>query len=499
MESEGKIVEPMLGVGDRIGGYTIERLLGKGGMGAVYLVHGSDGRRFALKVMKPDDGDAHGFRARFAREAEFAMNIHHRNLVAVHASGEDGKTGYCYLVMDYMPGGSLADRLAKKGAMPVDEALHIVSRIADALDVAHLNGVIHRDIKPDNILFSADGTPKLADLGVAKFEDRKTTLTTTGMVIGTPAYMAPEQMMDSRHVDGRADIYALGVVLYEMLAGRRPNEDDTAVELMAKAIKGEPLPDIRTLRPEVSAAVAYVLSLMCAPRPEARPATLRDVVDLFRKASLGTLEVPANITAAPAPAEPETTVVPRGQMKWIVSAAIVIVVLSGAAFGWWALMKRRPQEPLVMVRTVTNVVERTSYVTKVVDGTGEVSGREKRLNVAQARRGGNRLFRAKMESEVGRDALKTPDDSSQDDTQADSMENIPSNENGDDYGTAQWKPPVKTNERGRRSRGGKTSSYSAAPDRAPSDHDVESAVGRLMIYGATKKILAPRLKKILSQ
>ena len=498
MGSEGNIVEPLLGVGDRIGGYTIERLLGKGGMGAVYLVHGFDGRLFALKVMKPDDGDAHGFRARFAREAEFAMNIHHRNLVAVHASGEDGKTGYCYLVMDYMPGGSLADRLAKKGAMPVDEALHIVSRIADALDVAHLNGVIHRDIKPDNILFSADGTPKLADLGVAKFEDRKTTLTTTGMVIGTPAYMAPEQMLDSRHIDGRADTYALGVVLYEMLAGRRPNEDDTAVELMAKAIKGEPLPDIRTLRPEVSAAVAYVLSLMCAPRPEARPATLRDVVDLFRKVSLGTLEVPANITAAPAPAEPETAVVHRGQMKWIVSAAIVIVVLSGAAFGWWVLMKRRPQEPLVMVRTVTNVVERTSYVTKVVDGRNMGAAREEHLHVARTKHGRRRHFGENPKKYGGEESSRTLEVSGQEVDQQSALDDVP-DESGDTHGGLERKPPVKTKERTRRSGGGNTSSYSGVPGGIHDNQDVESAIGKLMISGAVKEIIAPRLKEILSR
>ncbi len=498
MGSEGKLYEFLLGGGDCIGGYTIERLLGKGGMGAVYLVHASDGRRYALKVMRPDDGDARGFRARFAREAEFAMNIRHRNLVAVHASGEDEKTGYCYLVMDYMPGGSLADRLAKKRALSVDEAILIVSRIADALDVAHLNGVIHRDIKPDNILFAADGTPKLADLGVAKFEDRKTTLTTTGMVIGTPAYMAPEQMMDSRHIDGRADTYALGVVLYEMLAGRRPNEDDTAVELMAKAIKGEPLPDIRTLRPEVSAAVAYVLSLMCAPRPEARPATLRDVVDLFRKVSLGTLEVPANITTAPAPAEPETTVAPRGHLKWVVAAAVVIIALGGAAFGWWTLAKRRGQEPLVVVRTVTNVVERTSFVTKVADGRNMGGGREEHLHVARAKHGGGRHLGEDPNEYGDEETWRTSEVPGQAVDQPAALDGA-LDESGDAHDGPGRKPPVKTKERTGRSGGGNTSSYSGAPGGIHDDQEVESVIGKLMISGAVKEIIAPRLKEILSK
>ena len=353
-------------VGDSVGGYTIERLLGKGGMGAVYLVRAVNGRQYALKVMLPAVDDVHGFRARFVREAEFAMNIRHKNLVHVYATGEDAATGLCYLVMDYMPGGSLADRLAKKRAFPVDEAISIVSKIAAALDVAHLNGVVHRDIKPDNILFAADGTPKLADLGVAKFEERKTTLTTTGMIIGTPAYMAPEQMMDSRNVDGRADIYALGVVLYQMLAGRRPNENDTAVELMAKAIKGEPLPDIRTLRPEVSAAVAYVLSLMCAPKPENRPTTLRDVIGLFRDASSGRLKVPE--ASPPEASSDETSLqyrVRRGSLFWITASFVVLFVV--VAVGMLALSEFRQrigsQSSQIII---TNVVENVTTVTNVV-------------------------------------------------------------------------------------------------------------------------------------
>ena len=230
----------LLQEGDKFGDYTVVKLLGKGGMGAVYLAHASDGTCYAVKVMDADAAQGKpDFHKRFIREGEFAVKIRHPNLIPVHCIGQDPKTGLCYLVMDYMPGGSLADRLGERKRFPVDEAVAIVTKIAEALEVAHRHGVIHRDVKPDNIMFDADGTPKLADLGVAKFTDdaHKTTVTTTGMIIGTPAYMAPEQMIDSRHIDARADVYALGVVLYEMLAGKRPNEGSTAVELLVKQVK----------------------------------------------------------------------------------------------------------------------------------------------------------------------------------------------------------------------------------------------------------------------
>ena len=327
----------LLEEGDKVGDYTVVKLLGKGAMGAVYLARVSEGARYAVKVMDPDAAQKNpDFRKRFLREGEFAIKIRHPNLIPVHRVGEDPETGLCYLVMDYLPGGSLADRLNSRKRLPLEEAVAIVAQIADALEVAHRHGVIHRDIKPDNIMFDADGIPKLADLGVAKFTDgdSKTTVTTTGMIIGTPAYMAPEQMMDSRHIDARADVYALGVVLYEMLAGRRPYEGSTAVELLAKAIKGEPLPDVRTLRPEVSAALSYALSLMCAPKPEGRPSTPHAAVELIRRAENGTLNVPKNAFVHNA-----------GRRRWwkpVLLAAVGVIVI-GATFrlATWDWGRRR--------------------------------------------------------------------------------------------------------------------------------------------------------------
>lgn len=292
----------MLKEGDMFGDCTVSRLIGRGGMASVWLVNDTEGRQYALKTMNPSLTQTHPkYKDRFIREALFAMGVRHRNLITVHDAGEDPERGVCYILMDYMPGGSLKEAIEKRGPYPVDEAIGIASQVAHALDAAHGRGIVHRDLKPDNILFDAAGVPKLADLGVAKFSgDEDTVLTMDGMILGTPAYMAPEQMMDSHKVDARADIYSLGIVLYEMLAGKRPNEGGTVMGLLAKAIRGESLPDVRSMRPEVSAAVAYVLSAMCSPRPEDRPKTPGVAADLLVRADSGHLLLPSEARAEPA-------------------------------------------------------------------------------------------------------------------------------------------------------------------------------------------------------
>ena len=287
--------ELVLGIGDRFGDCTIVSLLGSGAMGQVYLVQAPNGRKYALTILHPEFARHNtGMKRRFLNEAEFAMTIRHRNLVEVRDAGEEPGKGLCYMLMEYMPGGSLKGMIEREGALPIERAISYVSQIAYALALAHRNGVIHRDIKPDNILFTADGVPKLSDLGIAKFisDTQTSTLTMKGHILGTPAYMAPEQMMDSHHIDARADIYSLGVVLYEMLTGKKPNAGSTLMGLLTKAIKGEPLPDVRKMRPEVSTSVAYVLSLMCAPKPEDRPMSTSVVADLLSRANVDGLILP---------------------------------------------------------------------------------------------------------------------------------------------------------------------------------------------------------------
>lgn len=275
-----------LEVGSRFGDYVVEKLLGRGGMGAVYLLRAvANDALYAVKIMIPPEGAEaeREFRRRFAREAYFAMKIRHRNLIAVYDVGEDPDTGLCYIIMDYVPGGNLSSRLYERGRLGIREAVELTIQIASALNLAHEFGVVHRDIKPDNIMFDAEGTPKLSDLGIAKFADDSSTatsVTSTGIVMGTPAYMAPEQMMDSHQVDARADIYSLGMVLYEMLTGERPHGNSSMLELVAKAVKGVELPNVRTLRPEVPPEIAKIISSMCSNRPDKRPASALMVAQL---------------------------------------------------------------------------------------------------------------------------------------------------------------------------------------------------------------------------
>ena len=296
--------------GDMFGDCTVEGLLGKGGLGFVYLVRGPEGDRYALKTIFTDGvSTTPEYKQRFAQEAHLMLTMRHRNLVRVYDAGEDAEKGVCYIMMEYMPGGSLKDRIVEQGAMPVADAISIATQIADALAMAHSHGVIHRDVKPDNILFAEDGTPKLCDLGVAKLlrGGAGGTETIQGVIIGTPAYMAPEQIIDSSSIDERADIYSLGIALYEMLTGKRPNDGSTVMGMLAKAVKGDPLPDVRTMRSEVSASVAYVLSLMCAPKPENRPVTSRAAADLLVRAAADGLILPEN-----PPAQPESCNVRKG-------------------------------------------------------------------------------------------------------------------------------------------------------------------------------------------
>ena len=283
----------VLAIGGKFGDYDVLALVGRGSMGAVYRIRDpKTGAEYACKVMFPEVAKRNPeYRKRFAREAAFAMSIKHPNLISVYDVGEDPDTGLCYLIMDYVPGGTVEDRIARGGRFPIDEAVSVIAHVASALAVADSMHVVHRDIKPANIMFAADGTPKLADLGIARFNDGSatTTVTSAGMIVGTPAYMAPEQLMDSHGIDARADIYSLGVVLYEMLTNRRPNEGVAVMGLLAKAIRGDSIPDVRELRPEVSASVACVLAAMCAPRPEDRPRTAGAVADLLVRAGSDSL------------------------------------------------------------------------------------------------------------------------------------------------------------------------------------------------------------------
>ena len=248
------------------GDYRVVERLGKGGMGEVWLVEiESRHAVFAVKLLDPGlvEKDRE-FRKRFLHEAQIAMAVKNPYLLKVYDVGQDPDTNLCYLIMECLSGGSLADRLAKEGALPIEDAIRITYQIATALAAVDEQGIVHRDLKPDNILFDVEGRAKLTDLGIAKMSNKMSAMTMTmpGTVIGTPAYMSPEQMLDSHLIDIRSDIYSLGLVFYEMLTGKCLHEDSSIVEAVAKAMQRVPIPDVREVRPEVPENVARLVAKM---------------------------------------------------------------------------------------------------------------------------------------------------------------------------------------------------------------------------------------------
>ena len=249
------------------GRYTIERELGRGGMATVYLARDlKHDRPVALKVLRPELAAVLGAE-RFLREIRLTAQLQHPHILTLIDSGE--ADGFLYYVMPYVEGESLRQRLEREGQLPLDEALRITGAIASALDFAHGRGVIHRDIKPENIMLH-QGEPMVADFGIALAVSMagRERLTETGLSLGTPAYMSPEQASAEPRLDGRSDQYSLASVLYEMLGGEPPYTGPTAQAIIAKRFS-EPVPHLGTLRtvpPHVEAAVTRALAKSPADR-----------------------------------------------------------------------------------------------------------------------------------------------------------------------------------------------------------------------------------------
>jgi serine/threonine-protein kinase len=238
--------------------YEIVRQLGRGGMGAVYLARERSLERFvAIKVLRPELADAHEARERFRREARIAAQLSHPGILPLHTFGE--VAGLWYFVMGYVRGVTLAERLHAEGRLPSSEARRILGELADALECAHRSGIIHRDIKPANILLDEEsGRAILADFGVSKIQGGSDSLTATGMIIGTPSYMSPEQALGAPDVDERSDLYSLGAVGYRMLTGREPFADVRAEDLMRWRVSHDPEP-LLNVAPSVPKELAAVV------------------------------------------------------------------------------------------------------------------------------------------------------------------------------------------------------------------------------------------------
>ena len=280
--------------------YTIDREVGHGGMAVVYQAHDvRHDRVVALKVLQPRFSEALGAE-RFLREVRVAARLHHPHLLPLFDSGD--AEGLLYYVTPFIEGGSLRDHLAREGRLGQGTALRIAREVADALDYAHRHGVVHRDVKPENILID-EGHAVVADFGVARAVSAaaETGLTQTGMLVGTPAYMSPEQATDGP-VDGRSDLYALGCVLYETLAGQPPFTGTTPLALLTKRIT-EPAPDLGSAGVDASPALERLLARALAASPDDRFQRAGEMAEAL--AALGREDTPhalATAVARPAPA-----------------------------------------------------------------------------------------------------------------------------------------------------------------------------------------------------
>jgi Protein kinase domain len=238
--------------------YRIERLLGRGGMGAVYLAHElALDRDVAIKVLSPDQASTPQSRDRFRQEARTAARLNHPHIVPLHTFGE--VAGLIYFVMGYVAGESLASRLKHRGALESEEVRTLLVALCDALDYAHRQGIVHRDIKPDNILIDgASGAPLLTDFGIAKATFAKARLTSTGQLIGTPHYMSPEQALGRSDVGPRSDLYSLGLVAYEMVSGHRPFDAESSLEALTQRLMHDAKP-LGSVRPGVAPDLALAI------------------------------------------------------------------------------------------------------------------------------------------------------------------------------------------------------------------------------------------------
>jgi serine/threonine-protein kinase len=259
-------------LGEALGdAYTIEGEIGRGGMGVVYRARDERlQRRVAIKVLPPELAFQRDIRERFTREAQTAARLSHPHIVPIHSVGEGG--GLVYFVMGYVDGESVAARIRRRGRLPVEEVRRIMKEAADALSAAHALSIIHRDIKPDNILLEGTrGRVMVTDFGIAKAlsSTSAATLTGAGVAIGTPAFMSPEQAAGEREIDGRSDVYSLGIVAYQMLTGELPFNAPTVAGILMKQIT-EPAPDLRAKRGDAPDDLALAVTRCLEKDPENR-------------------------------------------------------------------------------------------------------------------------------------------------------------------------------------------------------------------------------------
>jgi hypothetical protein len=316
--------------GESLGNYRLVMKLGEGGMGVVYLAeHKLLPRRAAIKVLRPELSHSPEALERFMIEARSNALVRHPSVVDVLDCGR-AEDGQVYIVSEYLEGCALADRLGGEGRLPIGEAAAIARQVADAVGAAHAAGIVHRDLKPENVFLCSGPPPrvKILDFGIAKLTEPAGgggRVTRTGMTVGTPRYMSPEQCRGVGTVDHRSDIYSLGCILFEMICGRPPFDHQGSGELIAAHL-GEPPPRPLVFRADVPPAMERLIGWMLEKDPEDRPARMMDVVAALDD---GPEPAPGSMRLA---SEERTVPLARGSLvrRWYVILPLLLVALGAA-------------------------------------------------------------------------------------------------------------------------------------------------------------------------
>ena len=337
------------------GRYQVIEDLGKGGMGRVYKVYDKEVReKLALKLLNPDIASDEGTIERFRTELRLARTISHRNICRMHDLGRDGST--YFITMEYVPGEDLKSLIHRIGALPVGKAVCLARQICEGLEEAHRAGVVHRDLKPQNIMIDREGNARIMDFGIARSVKGKG-ITGAHVLIGTPEYMSPEQV-DGREAGPRSDLYSLGIVLFEMLTGRRPFEGDTTLSIAVKQ-KSEAPPDPRTFNPQIPEALARLVLRCLEKAPETRPAGAAEL-----SAGLAGIEsaLPTTVTPLPLrkPATSKSITVRLPSKKVWIPAALVLAA-AGALLVWQLVPGGVPAKRTIAVMAFKNQTGDTAF------------------------------------------------------------------------------------------------------------------------------------------
>ena len=374
---------------EKIGRYEVKAEVGRGGMATVYRSYDpSFERDVAIKVLPPAFQHDPQFRVRFEREAKTIALLEHPAIVPVYDFGEDGQQ--LYIVMRFMSGGSLSLRL-REGEVTKEESQQIISRLAPSLDAAHAKGIIHRDIKPGNILFDQYGNAFLSDFGIARITEHAGTTITGNSIIGTPAYMSPEQVQGDKDLDGRSDIYSLGIILFQMLTGKLPYQSDTPAKTMMSHIL-DAIPSVLEANPNLPPGFEDVITQALAKKPEDRYSTASEMATAIEAATKGepvpVRQVPADDTIESPqltlvhrtekltiPSQPETVARPhleKRRSKGLFAALgfIAVVVVLGLTAAFIYNMGIYPLAPLpTATATITHQPPPTLELSPTLDDT----------------------------------------------------------------------------------------------------------------------------------